>query len=254
MNAQEFDFVERIYLNQSSVSKREIKTHINRYLLARKYLKAKYKILDASCGSGYGTEILARGLNHVIGVDISQEAIEYAKKHHNKENIEYRLADLEQPLDFPPKTFDAVISFETLEHIENRQLLLREFQRVLKNGGFLIISTPNKELTSKIGAENPYHKKELYKKEFIGSVSKFFKIRELWGQIEFIELPGWKKLLRKLIIMTDIFKLRKFIFKWMKENNIVRKGLRDQDEKSMERVNFKSSSRHFVLIAIAQKV
>ena len=65
------------------------KEHVARYEFASKYIKSK-KILDIACGSGYGSEILSKnGAYHVIGCDISEEAIEYAKKYYQHNNIEF---------------------------------------------------------------------------------------------------------------------------------------------------------------------
>src|SRR3990167_3806200 len=85
--------------------------HWQRY----KWIKLKgKKILDCSCGTGYGSGLLAQN-NEVTGVDISEEAIEFAKQHFT---AEFKVGNAEQ-LEFEDESFDAVVSFETIEHLDN---------------------------------------------------------------------------------------------------------------------------------------
>lgn len=243
-------FVEQIYLSNPKIAEEEKKAHIARYEFATKYLNPDWKVLDAACGSGYGSEILSKHVKKVIGIDISSEAIEYAQKFHWKENIEYQLMDLEKPLKFPDQAFNAIISFETLEHLENQEKLISEFKRLLKNQGLLIISVPNKNITRKIGVKNPYHKKELSKEEFIELLSKFFKIEQLYGQIEYISLPYWRKFLKQLIKL-DVLKLRKIILR--KFRSIKREQFSELIYAPIQKVESNVPSKYLILIAICKK-
>ena len=109
--------------------------HKNRYDFACQVLD-QYKpnnILDLACGIGYGSRILADKLHCLVtGVDIDKGAIEYAKNHYNGANIEHVCADARE-LEFK-QNFDAIVSFETIEHIDFDKLLLSKFYQLLSPG------------------------------------------------------------------------------------------------------------------------
>ncbi len=141
------------------------KEHIARYIFASKYTKSK-NVLDIACGSGYGCKtLLDNGTKFVTGCDISNETIDYAKKHYQEKNIEYIINDIKK-LNFPNEMFDCIVSFETLEHVNEQKLVILELKRVLKKGGILIISTPNLESRTDEDV-NEFHEKELTVNEFI---------------------------------------------------------------------------------------
>ena len=123
--------------------------HVDRYDFAVKYLKGMNKdslmILDIACGTGYGSDIL-KILNPklIIGVDIDSETIRYASKKYGSERCVFKIANAIDMKDFRDKMFDAIISFETIEHLEDPILFLENINRLLKNKGILIMSTPNK--------------------------------------------------------------------------------------------------------------
>lgn len=72
---------------------------------------------------------------------------------------------------------DAVVSFETLEHHDKHDEMMREIKRVLRSEGILIISTPDKQnYSDNSGLSNPYHVKELYRDEFLDLLGKYFTI------------------------------------------------------------------------------
>ncbi len=136
--------------------------HVARYAFAGKFVKNK-KVLDCSCGSGYGTRMLANfGIHSAIGVDIDSEIIKYAKTHYLTKNILFQTGDATH-LPFPKSSFQVYICFETLEHVEEQEKLVAEAKRVLQKDGLYIISTPNKEMNK---IKNPYHTKELSFIEF----------------------------------------------------------------------------------------
>lgn len=109
--------------------------HVRRYLFAAGLLKGE-KVLDMACGCGYGSFLLHGAGNEVTGVDICQEAIDYANKHYQGPNY------LCQRAEDTKGRFDAVVSFETLEHLERPDLLLAGLDTDL-----LISSVPNENLT-----------------------------------------------------------------------------------------------------------
>ena len=155
--------------------------HIHRYVFARGLVRGK-RVLDAACGEGYGSALLADFAASVVGVDVSSDAIEHAQDRYQAEGLEFRQADC-LALPFGDDEFECIASFETLEHLEEQEQLLSEFRRVLKPGGFLLISTPDKAIyTDKLGNNNEFHPKELYRDEFESLVARHFPVHRLWGQ------------------------------------------------------------------------
>lgn len=109
------------------------------------------RVLDVACGSGYGSDLLAQSAKGVTGGDISHDAISYCKAHYHRPNLSFGVMDIRK-LPFSDNSFDMVVSFETLEHILEGDLFLKEVCRVLSDKGSLAISTP---LGGPCG--NPYH-------------------------------------------------------------------------------------------------
>lgn len=94
------------------------------------------RVLDAPCGAGALAAVLCDEGYGACGADVETEAQALLGER-------WRQADLNAPLPWPAETFDAVLSVEGIEHLENRFAFLREVQRVLKPGGTLILTTPN---------------------------------------------------------------------------------------------------------------
>ena len=92
--------------------------HLSRYQFALQYVDGK-KVLDAGCGTGYGVDIIASKASEAIGVDMSEEAVNYARQNCKRENVKFCVGDATH-LDFlKDKEFDVVLSFEAIEHVPN---------------------------------------------------------------------------------------------------------------------------------------
>ncbi len=155
--------------------------HYHRYTMAMNWTSG-LDVLDAACGEGYGSHLLAANAQSVTGVDISDAAIKHAKKTYAKPNLKYIQANVLK-MDFEDNSFDVVVSFETLEHLAEHTELINEFKRVLKPEGVLIISTPDKkEYSDKTGFDNEYHVKELYKEDFANLIKPEFTQLQWFGQ------------------------------------------------------------------------
>ncbi|NDR55564.1 glycoside hydrolase family 99-like domain-containing protein [Aliiruegeria sabulilitoris] len=155
--------------------------HLHRYRLARKLVEG-LDVLDVACGEGYGSALIADQANSVIGVDISEDAIAHAKHHYTDRKLDFRVGSAAE-LPLRPASVDVVVSFETIEHLAEQEQMMEEIRRVLKPGGLLMISSPNKEeYTDKTGYRNPFHVKELYTEEFEALVGRYFAQSRLLGQ------------------------------------------------------------------------
>lgn len=136
--------------------------HVIRYHLAADLVRPGDRVLDAACGLGYGSYVLAQATRcaSVLGVDGSDYAIDYARQNFAAVDprLSFRKAWLPGDLaDLPDESFDLIISFETLEHIDNPTGLLAEFDRLLRPGGRIIVSVPN-DWSDETGKDpNPHH-------------------------------------------------------------------------------------------------
>lgn len=151
--------------------------HLHRYSVACEVSKNKI-VLDAACGTGYGSFMMAKSAQKVVGIDIAEEAVEYAKLHYTMDNLEYLQMPAEN-LNFLNESFDLVTSFETFEHISsnNQKLFLREIKQILKKDGMLLISLPNDELEKELSGgeyENPYHIGNMNPEKFKRLLSEYF--------------------------------------------------------------------------------
>lgn len=155
--------------------------HLHRYVFARE-LVGGLNVLDAACGEGYGSALLATVASGVKGVDVSTQAIEHARSRYSADTLEFQVADC-LDLPFDDASFDCVVSFETLEHLEAHDRLMAEFRRVLKPSGFLLISSPDKAIyTDRQKNENEFHLRELYRDEFEALLGRYFPSFRIFGQ------------------------------------------------------------------------
>lgn len=155
--------------------------HWHRYAWA-KALTANKVVADVACGEGYGSHLLAQTAQSVIGVDVDEKTIAHAKARYAAPNLEFVQADaLSLPLD--TDSVDVVVSFETIEHLQDHDGLLTEFKRILRPDGYLILSSPDKaSYSDQTGYDNPFHEKELYREELEALLAKHFPSHRLWCQ------------------------------------------------------------------------
>jgi SAM-dependent methyltransferase len=155
--------------------------HMARYAMAAHVCKGA-RVLDVACGEGYGSHLLALVAAEVDGADIDAESVAHARGRYQRDNLRFHQADA-TALPFDDDGFDVITSFETLEHLEAQQALLKELHRVLRPGGVLLISSPDKHTYSDLpGFNNPYHVRELYREEFEDLLSAEFAHHRLYGQ------------------------------------------------------------------------
>ena len=149
--------IERLDPNHTPwYSKKLLNEHLSRYRLAVPFCKEK-TVIELGCGSGYGTKLIAKsGAKKVYGIDIDELTIKYAKKFYSHKKITFIKASA-MHTKLPKNIADVIISFETIEHVTNPSKMITEINRILKPGGLLIISTPNKAMSLD---DNPYHIKE----------------------------------------------------------------------------------------------
>ena len=132
------------------------------------------RVLDAASGEGYGAAILAASAAHVTGIDRNETVIQEAAAKYPLENLAFVAGDVTE-LPFQEGVFDRIISFETIEHLEDQRKFLSELRRVLKPEGILILSSPNKTpFRARNTQENPYHINELEQTTLLELLREYF--------------------------------------------------------------------------------
>jgi len=152
--------------------------HLDRYQFAAAHVRDR-SVADIACGTGYGSRVLRQqgAATEVWGIDICPEAIDYALARHAVEGVHFRQAPGEAT-GLPAATFQAVVSFETIEHVPDDRALLKEFARILVPGGLLICSTPN-QWPLEIA---PHHVREYNREQFQSVLEPDFEVLEMHNQ------------------------------------------------------------------------
>jgi SAM-dependent methyltransferase len=136
------------------------------------------EVLDAACGVGYGMQILQEaGAKRVVGVDRAPEAIASARSRLGT-SAELVVGDLQQ-LPFPNGSFDVVVCFEAIEHVDHPEEALDEFKRVLRPDGVLVLSTPNALVYV---VDNPHHVHEFVPDELRETLATRFRRVDVYRQ------------------------------------------------------------------------
>lgn len=144
--------------------------HLTRYLVAQELVRGK-RVLDIASGSGYGSQLLAETAASVIGVDRDERAVAYATATYGgADHLEFRQGDATQ-IPVEDGSVDVLITFETIEHVEDYRAFMREIDRVLAPEGLAVISTPN---DLEFAEGNHFHLHEFVLDELLELVGEHF--------------------------------------------------------------------------------
>jgi SAM-dependent methyltransferase len=177
--------------------------HLKRYEFALPFCAGR-DVLDAGCGAGYGAALLAGTARRVVGVDLDQATIDYARRRYTAANLEFRVADLNAP-ELPDTAFDVVCAFEVIEHLPDREAHLAHVTRVLRPDGLYLVSTPQAARTTD-SPENPFHRVEYSRADFEALLRRHFGAVELYGQRR-LQTARHRTMQR-----LDVFGLRRLAF------------------------------------------
>lgn len=166
--------------------------HVVAYRFAAERV-AGVDVLDAGCGEGYGASILAGRAKSVLGIDLERDVIDHAAERYP--NVRFEAGDL-STLAFPKGSFDAIVSFQVIEHLQSPRGFASECARVLRPGGLLVLSTPNRLTFSPEGVRNPFHTVEFAPDELRGVLEERFHVQMLGGTFHRMRLSLVEGLMR----------------------------------------------------------
>lgn len=159
--------------------------HIASYEFASQQLDASARVLDYGCGTGYGSHYLAETVGSVVGVDVSDSAVRYASSRYRSPGLEFHaIAPVEEaPLPFADASFDAVVSFQVIEHVPSVDGYLAEVVRVLRPGGMFICATPDRatRLFPRQRPWNRWHVDEFTQQGLSAAVARHLDVEHVMG-------------------------------------------------------------------------
>lgn len=204
------------------IDKKIEEEHLARYQYALNFVPNK-TVLDVAGGSGYGSYILSKEGNasKVISIEIDMEAVKYAEIKYPLKNIE-RLCKDALKIDFQEE-FDVIVSFETIEHLDDYEIFIDKIYNSLKSGGDLFISTPITETTT-TNCINKYHKIEWSFYDFQKLMSDRFEIIDTFFQSvylkEDLKVSKIKRIIRFLFNKPYIPREKSTFEKYINQYNI----------------------------------
>lgn len=149
--------------------------HFARYAFASRLARGK-RVLDLGCGTGYGSAELNRQAAAVTGLDVSADAVAFAREKFVAPGLEFVEGSATQ-VTLADNNYDLIVAFEVIEHLKDWRKLLEEAKRLLAPGGQFVVSTPNKlyyQSTRAVSGPNPYHEHEFTFDEFREALAEFF--------------------------------------------------------------------------------
>ena len=172
------------------------------------------RVIDMACGEGYGSEVLSRSADSVVGVDANPEAHEHARLRYVRQNLRFERGMVERFGE--AGAFDAVVFLQTIEHVQDPAGVLRHFRSLLAPGGVAYISTPNVLTLAGPGrakSDNPWHVREYRAEEFDALCRSVFDRVELFGlfharKLRVHELAlalGWDRVHRALRVTSPFY-------------------------------------------------
>jgi SAM-dependent methyltransferase len=174
------------------------------YVLAPRYIKGN--LLEVGCGEGRGIDWLLPAITSYTAIDKIAPVIE--KLQHKYPQANFLSGNIPPLSAFADNSFDSVVSFQVIEHIQDDRLFLKEIHRVLKPGGIALITTPNRPYSL---SRNPWHIREYTAQELTNLAQTFFSnvtMHGIAGNAKVMEYYMQNKKSVDKIMRWDIFNLQ----------------------------------------------
>jgi ubiquinone/menaquinone biosynthesis C-methylase UbiE len=189
--------------------------HLFAYEAVKKFIPEKSSVMEVGCGEGYGTNYLSHNVQHIVGLDVNEDVIQHASRKYRSARCSFKFYDGVN-IPYNDSTFDVVVSFQVIEHVQDDKSFLTEIRRVLKTGGTCLLTTPNRTHRVKPDKKpwNRFHIREYYPNELEATLKTIFSEVHIWGirgseEIEHIEKARVKQAQR--FAALDPLNLRKRI-------------------------------------------
>ena len=168
---------ERLVLEHSDDDLRN--EHLARYALAER-LAAGKRVLDAGCGTAYGSSRLSSVAASVCGLDIAGDPLRHGQESCSR--VRFVQGDC-AAMPLADGSMDLVVAFEVIEHLDRWADLIREAARVLVPEGVFLVSTPNRPYYRAARRDpNPFHVREFDYEEFCEALSSAFRVTRVYLQ------------------------------------------------------------------------
>jgi O-antigen biosynthesis protein len=155
--------------------------HYHRYFFALQFCDKK-DVLDIASGEGYGSALLEKVAQEVLGVDLSPEMVSRATRNYGSARVSFSVGDC-AAIPLSDASVDVAVSFKTLEHVTDRKKFFGEIKRVLRPDGILVISSPNVEVQKDPAIEpRPANVDKLDGSDFCAILREHFSNYRLFGQ------------------------------------------------------------------------
>jgi len=193
--------------DRDEAGKRMMEIHMRRYRTAQKHVAGK-RVLDVASGTGYGSRMLKdAGATIVTGIDLSADAVQFAKVNYQCDGIDYLIGNAEEfTVDEP---YDVVTSFETIEHLPHPTEFLARVRESLKPGGTFLMSVPIGETRHIDG----------FHLHVFGRADVYKLLAEAGFQVEAFRFDDWTVSLKEILTWPKIYPesrvpIRELLFTW----------------------------------------
>lgn len=199
------------------------------------------EVLELGCGFGRGIEILKNHCQSYTGIDKNAKLIDWLKGEFPAQ--EFLAMHIPPFAQLPNERYDFVVNFQVIEHIQDDDKFVSEIHRVLKKGGKVAFTTPNRKRSL---TRNPWHVREYFSGELIGLLRKYFDTVEakgITGNEKVETYLAANKVSVEKITRWDVLNLQYRLPRWALQipydvlNRINRNKLQTQDEGLVTEIN-----------------